>query len=222
MEAQSGREWFEVAWETREEQIYRSLFGDTGTGIYPLDPEVFTGQFQQTSIDPRWVTHGVFKCPPNSTRRSWLYVSSGLSNAWDADSPNPDETSGLGCEFLMECPEQSKWALILLRSMVAFQILLSVGRFQGKEVLKVWDRIPLRAPIDGSSSVLNWLLLAPSQKFSGPQMLPSGQFYFLQFIGITEDEAAFARNAGGEKLLALLIQRTVAPLTDSNRTSVLI
>lgn len=33
---------------------------------------------------------------------SWLYVSSGLSNAWEVDSSKPDEVSGLGCEFIIE------------------------------------------------------------------------------------------------------------------------
>jgi hypothetical protein len=97
-------------------------------------------------------------------------VSSGLSNAWEADSAKPDEVSGLGCEFIFECPSQSKWALFLLRRMVAFQILLSVGRFEGKGLLQVWNRIPLRAPIDGTSSKLNWVLLAPAPNFTERQL----------------------------------------------------
>jgi hypothetical protein len=221
LEDQNRQEWFEAAWEAREESVYRSLFGDIGAGIYTLDPEVFTAQFQQTSIDPRWITHGVFECPPSDTRQSWLYVSSGLSNAWEANSPNANGVSGLGCEFILECVEKSQWALVLLRSMVAFQILLSVGRFPGKGVLQAWDRIPVRAPIAGSLSILNWLLLVPSPRFHGPQMLSSGKFHFLQFVGITEDEATFARNNGGDKLLDLLLQCGAAPVTDPNRTGVL-
>ena len=214
-------EWFENAWAVREESIYRSSFGDIGSGIYPLDSELFMGQFRQTSIDPRWLTHGVFESRPSGTRASWLYVSSGLSNAWEADSARPKEVSGLGCEFIFECPSQSKWALLLLRRMVAFQILLSVGRFEGKGLLQVWDRIPLRAPIDGTSSKLNWVLLISAPNFSERQLLPSGQFHFLEFIGITEDEANFARNNGSDVLLPLLMQRKAAPLTDPGRESVL-
>jgi hypothetical protein len=111
--------------------------------------------------------------------------------------------------------------MLLLRRMVAFQILLSVGRFEGKAQLDVWDRIPLRAPIDGASSKLNWVLFVPPPKFSERQLLPSGHFHFLEFIGITEDEANFARNNGGDKLLALLVQREAAPMTDPSRESVL-
>ena len=96
------QEWFENAWAVREEGIYRSLFGDIGSGIYPLDIELFRGQFRQTSVDPRWLTHGVFESRPNESRASWLYVSSGLSNAWEANPAKPHEVSGLGCEFIIE------------------------------------------------------------------------------------------------------------------------
>ena len=221
MADQTWQEWFENAWAVREENIYRRLFGDTGSGIYPLDAELFTGQFGQTSVHPRWLTHGVFESKPNGTRESWLYVSSGLSNAWEADCTKPDEVSGLGCEFIFECPSQSMWALLLLRRMVAFQILLSVGRFEGKGLVQMWDRVPLRAPIDGTSSKLNWVLLVPAPNFSERQLLPSGQFQFLEFIGITEDEADFARSNGSDKLLAVLTERKAAPITDPNRESVL-
>lgn len=215
------QEWFESAWAYREENLYRVLFGGIGSGIYTLDAELFTGQFQQTSVDPRWLTHGVFESPPIGERRSWLYVSSGLSNAWEADSPKPDELSGLGCEFLFESPVQSQWALLFLCRMVAFQILLSAGRFPGKGLLQVWDRIPLRTSIDGASSALNWVLLVPSPNFGEQQKLPTGRFSFLQFVGITEDEADYARNNGGDKLLTLLTELTAVPVTDPSRRTVL-
>ncbi len=221
MADQTWQKWFEDAWAIREQSLYCGLFGDIGPGIYPLDHDLFATVFQQKSIDPRWLFEGVFECPPSGARHNWLYVSSGLSNAWEADSPNSDELSGLGCEFIFECPQQSRWALVMLRRMVAFQILLSVGRFPGKGPLQIWDRIPLRAPIDGSSSVLNWVLLAPSLNFGGPQQLPSGRFQFMQFIGITEDEAEYARKNGGEKLLPLLKRRNAAPVTEPTRRTVL-
>lgn len=218
---QTWQDWFEGVWAVRENGLYRTLFGDIGPGIYPLDAELFKAVFQQESIDPRWLTEGVFECPPNADRQTWLYVSSGLSNAWEAESPNPSELSGLGCEFILECPQQSRWALLLLRRMVAFQILLSCGRFPGKGPLEIWDRIPLRVPIDGSSSALNWVLLAPSPSFGEPQQLPSGRFQFMQFVGITKDEAEYAQKNGGDQLLDLLKRHNAAPATDSTRVSIL-
>jgi Suppressor of fused protein (SUFU) len=60
-----------------------------------------------------------------------------------------------------------------------------------------------------------------SGNFSEQQLLPSGQSQFLEFVGITEDEANFARNNGNEKLLAPLIKRKGAPVSDPSRESVL-
>ncbi len=221
MDDQTWQEWFENAWAVREDILYRTHFGELGDGIYTLDAELFRTQFHQESIDPRWLTEGVFECPPNGARHHWLYVTSGLSNAWEVDSPNPDESSGLGCEFILECPQQSMWALQLLRRMVAFQILLSVGRFQDKGLLRIWDRIPLNAPIDGKSSVLNWVLLTPHPVIQLPQQIPSGRFQFISLVGITEDEAEFARKNSGEELLKLLKLRNAWSVIDPMRQSVL-
>ena len=215
----SWQQGFEQAWAFREERLYPALFGTLGPGIYPLDAELFKKGFRQERIDPRWLHHGVFECPPNQKRSSWLYVSSGLSNAWEESSPARD-WSGLGCEFLIQSREQSRWALLLLRRMVAFQILLSCERFPGKGLLKAWDRIPLRAPIDASSSRLNWTLLTPAGEFPGPHQLPTGRFEFIQFIGVTEDEAEYARRNGGAELLALFKRHGIDTVTQPARGSV--
>jgi hypothetical protein len=215
-----SQSWFEDAWAFREETLYVKLFGSLGAGIYPLDAELFTKVFRQDSYDPRWLTYGVFECPPTAERSNWLYVSSGLSNAWEASSPEPSGVSGLGCEFLVQCPAQSKWAILLLRRMVAFQILLACNRFPGKDLLKEGDRIPLRGPIDGASSQLTSVLVATSPDFAGVQQIPSGRFTFLQFMGITEDEADFARANGSDALLHELLDRKAAPITNPDRRSI--
>jgi hypothetical protein len=221
MAEENWQKWFEASWEFREERIYKALFGNTGPGIYTLESELFTSGFRQSSVDPRWLHDGIFECPPNDGRQSWLYVSSGLSNPWEQDPAHPREVSGLGCEFILECLQEAKWALSLLRRMIAFQRLLSVGRFPGKNILQVWDRIPLRASIDGNRSALTWVLLAPAEDLGESPQLPSGRFQFVRFHGITENEANYASKNGGDKLLQLLRSRTAAPVTDPNRSSIL-
>lgn len=47
------QEWFERVWEHREEVLYRSLFGNSSRGIFPLQAEMLTGLFKQESFDPR-------------------------------------------------------------------------------------------------------------------------------------------------------------------------
>src|SRR5262245_38877729 len=218
------QEWFEAAWEDREERVYPSLFGNVPGGIYPLGFDTFEGMSAAERVDPCWLTYGVFECPPDEKRSSWLYVSSGLSNAWEASTPDPNSWSGLGCEFVLQSMEQARWALFLLQRMVAFEICLAHGRFPGRSVLELWDRIPLRAPIDGKSSRLDFLLVAPATGFEGTHSIPSGKFEFLSFLGITEDEASFAREYGGDRLyplLLLLLQKGAAPVTCPQRGSVL-
>lgn len=221
MAEDNWQEWFEQSWAVREEKVYKTLFGDTGPGIFLVDFDLFSSGFHQSEVDPRWLHDGIFECAPNDWRKSWLYVSSGLSNPWEQDAACPGEVSGLGCEFILECGNQSRWALLLLRRMVAFQRLLSVGRFPGKDLLRLWDRIPLRGPIDGGSSALTWVLLTPSAELGDAPQLPSGRFQLLRFVGISEDEAEYARTSGGDKLLHLLIERSAAPATEPSRTSVL-
>src|SRR3954447_14229039 len=103
--------WFQESWAVREETIYKTLLGDTGQGIYPVDFDLFSSRFHQSDVDPRWLHDGIFECPPNNRRKSWLYASSGLSNPWEQDAASPGEVSGLGCEFILECQNQSRWAL---------------------------------------------------------------------------------------------------------------
>ena len=213
--------WFEAAWAQREDELYGSLFGQLGPGIYPLDFELFHEVFGRSEVDPRWLHVGVFECPPTEQRRSWTYVSSGLSNAWDAEEPDPKDWSGLGCELLLQCPQQSAWALSLIRKLAAYQILLSVGHFEQREVLDFWDRMPVGGPIDGAASELRTLLFAPAVEFSGTQQLSSGQFEFFQVLGLTDPELAYGREHSFETLYEALVARGAAPLVDVNRHSVL-
>src|SRR5689334_5035271 len=72
------RQWFEAAWTEREEGVYVRDFESVGLGIYPLEPKAFH-RLGQEEVDPRWLTTGVFECPPSLTREHWVYVTSGLT-----------------------------------------------------------------------------------------------------------------------------------------------
>jgi hypothetical protein len=65
----------EEVWRIREEDVYPGLFGPRVRGIFPLQVEMFTGQFGQSKVDPRWLHYGVFEFAPTETRHSWLYGS---------------------------------------------------------------------------------------------------------------------------------------------------
>jgi len=220
MNNENWQEWFEAAWREREESIYGSLFGELGPGIYPLDFEMFSSIFNCTEVDPRWLHIGVFESPPNDSRSNWLYVSSGLSNAWEADHPDPHSWSGLGAELLMQCTVQSPWALSLVRKLAAYQLLLSIGKFGGK-TLDYWDRIRQGSAINGATSNLDAVFFAPSSGFPSAQQLLSGKFEFLQVIGVTSAELDFGQTNGYETLYEKLIAAGVVPIIDVERASLI-
>jgi hypothetical protein len=76
----------ESVWADREERVYPELFGQMSRGIFPLDGELFTGMFAQSTYDPRWLTYGVFEYGPSPSRQSLLYVTSGCSNTCERAS----------------------------------------------------------------------------------------------------------------------------------------
>jgi hypothetical protein len=216
----ASRAWFEHAWTVREEEQYLRLFGPSGEGIYVLSSELFLETFKQESFDPRWLTYGVFECAPTASRQSWLYVSSGLSNAWEDDAPNPDGPSGLGMEFIFETPMQAHWAIERLQHVVAFQILLACGKFTRRELLDVHDRIPLRCSITPDPSELTWLTIGLPVSCPPSFSLPTGSVDILNVVGITEGEASYGREHGGDTLIQLLREAGAYPVTDPRRKSI--
>jgi len=210
--------WFSAAWAHREDVVYPELFGAPLQGIYVMDPTLYLETFAQESFDPRWLHSGVFESAPNSAHDSWLYVSSGLSNPWEDETPDPQGVSGLGCEFVFESSLQGAWAILRVQHLIAFQTLLCHGRFPGKEPLGVFDRIPLRAPLTPEPSALRWLMLAPPVRFPSSVRLHAGTIDLLQVVGITDAEAQFARETSGQALIDVLSAAGAFPVTDPSRT----
>ena len=196
----------EEIWRIREEGVYPELFGTNCRGIFPLTGGLFTGQFQQTAIDPRWLFYGILEFAPMNARPCWLYVTSGLSNRWDWDEEaEPREANGMsgnGVEFLFASTQQGGWAIRYLQSMLAFDILLSANRFPGREPLRPGDRIPLRSPIDGNvTCVLQNAIVSAAESFPPGFVLPSGRVDFLTFTGVADDEISFAKANGTPMLI---------------------
>jgi hypothetical protein len=224
--------WFEAIWADREERVYADYFGDAGPGIYTLPASLFDA-LGHPSPDPRFLTHGVFECPPSPARPHWLYVTSGMSNPWGdtPDTVSPDRYSGLGYEFTLHTPDRAKWPLHVLHWVMAVQLLTAAGQLQG-ELLQRFDRIPLGGPIGTKDGQLTHLfvtspdapVLSPGLSARQPPYPPSftlasGQVELLLLIGITARENDFAKAQGPEGLLTLLHHHDVFPLTTPTRPS---
>lgn len=208
----------ERAWEQREEIVYPRLFGELGPGIYTLSAKTFE-VFGSQEIDPRWLRCGVFAAPPSGSRPTWAYVSSGLSNPWWDDHSHKAGFSGLGCELLLELPRPADWGILHLQSLMAFQLLLVAGHYAGKSSLQPWDRIPLKQPLDGAASLLRWFLVVPTDDAARTFHVESGRVSILTLLGLTDAEAAYAREKGGDRLVRLLRDQGAYPVTDPARPS---
>lgn len=202
----------EDAWEEREEVVYPEVFGDTGPGIYPLSNDVFE-QLDAQSVDPRWLTHGVFQSPPNDTRNTWVYVTSGMSNPWESDEPQ--DYSGFGVEFVLETEQASTWAINVLLTLMAYNLMLASGQMGEPGLLDYGDRIPFALSDDIAAMVI-----APTFQLPENIDIKSGRVDFLQIVGVTEAELTYAQETSSEALIEMLIEETGGLITAKQRKSV--
>ena len=202
----------EDAWEEREEVVYPEVFGDTGPGIYPLSNDVFE-QLDAQSVDPRWLTHGVFQSPPNDTRNTWVYVTSGMSNPWESDEPQ--DYSGFGVEFVLETEQASTWAINVLHTLMAYNLMLASGQMGEPGLLDYGDRIPFALSEDIAAMVI-----APPFQLPENIDIKSGRVDFLQIVGVTEAELTYAQETSSEALIEMLIEETGGLITAKQRKSV--
>ncbi|MDO8826196.1 suppressor of fused domain protein [Methylophaga sp.] len=204
--------FLEESWEEREEKSYKEIFGDTGPGIFPLSNEIFD-RMNAKSIDPRWLTHGVFKCPPAGNRNTWAYVTSGMSNPWEAEEP--EEYSGLGVEFLMETENEETWAIEVLQTLMAYNLLLAAGQMGDFLPLDYGHRVPLAL----SESIKTMMFTQPVD-YPDHFSINSGRVDLLQVVGITPSELEAAKQTSSEEIKQKLVSNTGGLVTSKERESV--
>ncbi|HLQ38323.1 MAG TPA: suppressor of fused domain protein [Planctomycetota bacterium] len=213
--------WFENVWAEREDKVYRARFHDLGGGIHPASLLTYQ-RYQQQPAHPGWLHHGVFACPPNGNRTSWLYVTSGLSNPWNLDAPGKDPSgfSGLGFELVLQTPQPVEWGVQLLHNLMAYELLVAVGRYPGAALFEYGNRVPLLGSITPEfASAIQWLLVETPSHFEPSFDLPSGRVDFYLLVGATEAEVDFARQTSHDMLVELLRQKGAHPVTDVARAS---
>ena len=204
--------FLEESWEEREEISYKEIFGDTGSGIFSLSNEVFD-RMNAKGIDPRWLTHGVFKSPPNGSRSTWAYVTSGMSNPWDAEES--EEYSGMGIEFLIETVEEETWAIEVLQTLMAYNLLLASGQMGDFPPLDYGGRVPLAL----SESIKAMMLIHPVN-FPSTFSIKSGRVDLLQVVGITPSELEAAKQTSSDEIREKLVSSTGGLVTSKERASV--
>ena len=220
MSDQAFREWFETLWTDREDRVYRSLFGDLGAGVFTAGEKVYERFSKEPH--PGWLNHGVFACPPHEERDSWIYVTSGLSNPWNLDKPGKDPSgfAGLGFELVVETTKEADWAVPLLHNLMAYELLVAVGTYEGAELLEYGNRIPLNDSITPSfDSAIRWLLVEQVKHYPSSFDTAAGRVDLFHLVGATDAEVELAREGDQDKLVALLKDKGIHPRTDADRAS---
>lgn len=213
-------QWFEGVWSDREDRVYRTWFTDLGAGVYTAGDSVY----RRFGKDPHpgWRNHGVFACPPHQGRATWAYVTSGLSNPWNLDrvGKDPSGLSGLGFELLLETPAAADWAVPLLHNLMAYELLVAVGAYEGAELLEYGNRVPLGGSVTPAfDSAIRWLLVETPAHVPASFELASGRVDVFQLVGVTDGEVEFARQTSQDLLVALLQKEGAFPATDAGRQS---
>ena len=203
----------EESWEEREEKSYKEIFGETGPGIYPLSLDIFT-RMNAENIDPRWFNYGVFKCPPAKNRKTWAYVTSGMSNPWESEEP--EEYSGLGVEFVMETDDEAIWAIEILQTLMAYNLLLVTGQMGNYPPLDYGHRVPLAL-----SEQIKTMLLVHPINFPEYFSIKSGRIDLIQIVGITPAELEAAKVSSSEEIKEKIVNATGGLVTKKERNSVL-
>lgn len=213
--------WFENVWATREDGVYRQLFGTVGPKVHTIPPQLFQQMGIKGEPDPRWLVHGVFEIEPTEKLPYWTYVTTALSNPWGQDPATikDDEPSGLGFEMVMHTRDQSIWAIQVLHWLMAVNILSGSGMLQG-DTLFAGARVPLHTSIDPTQSespIRNLLVLEASHIIPGFK-LPSGTVDLLLCLGVTDNEMQSAAELNYDEMLEKLKAEGIFPVTDPQRT----
>jgi hypothetical protein len=108
----------------------------------------------------------------------------------------------------------------LLHNLMAYELLVAVGTYDGAELLEYGNRVPLQGSITPSfDSAIRWLLVEQPKHYPSSFELASGRVDLFHLVGASEAEVEFARQTNPEMLVALLQQAGVYPRTDASRTS---
>jgi hypothetical protein len=209
-------DWFEDAWRYREKALYpQYLGGDAGPSIITIPYEAFA-RMGFDMVDPRWLHCGVLTFAPTEERANFTFVTSGLSNAWDDDRPEPKSVSGLGIELRIDNASEEHWLKDIMLRLSATQLLIGAGRLSGARLLGDGDLVRVGAGTFGGDSPMTALL---ATKVASLQ-LPSGTFDIIQLFAITDAERDFAATRGSGSLLRTLTESTTYPINDITRRSV--
>jgi len=207
-----------MGWEQREQSFYPGMFGKPDGAQQLLTEEIFRKDFGRNAVHPFWLHHGVISFPPTAARSTWLYATSGMSNAFDSQV---EEWSGLGVEFILETNAPAPWAVGKMLRLMAFNLLIAAGHYKDQSDLTFGSIVRLGEPVTGEDNccLMNFIALKPSGT-ARDFTLVTGKVELLQMVAISDAEADFAEKEGFEALAEKLAEAATLEAIDTDRKSV--
>ena len=211
------KDFAEISWEERENEVYPIVFGTLPDEIYTIPSDIFSKTYRFPSYDPRWLYTGVIELKPTSSRSSWLYITSGLSNEW---VDTKDEVSGAGVEFVIETFERSSWAIQILHKIMAYNLILFTGEKGLSSSLQYNLLIPINYPFtDNKKAQVKHLITTKPDHYPDSFSLISGSVKFLHLVGVTHKEVEYAKQKSMKMIIDHLKKKQIYPFTDPYRDS---
>jgi Suppressor of fused protein (SUFU) len=138
-----------------------------------------------------------------------------MSNPWESEVP--EEYSGKGVELLMETDEEETWAIEVLQTLMAYNVLIATGHIGNISPLSYGHRLPL-----AFSSTFKTMMFTQPLNFPNNFSIQSGKVDLLQVVGITASELDAAKQTSSEELKQMLVRMTGGLLTSKDRASILL
>lgn len=115
----------------------------------------------------------------------------------------------------METENEESWAIEVLQTLMAYNLLLATGQMGDFPTLDYGHRVPLAL----SESIKTMLFTHPVD-FPDHFTIQSGRVDLLQVVGITSAEVAAAKQTSSEEIRQKLMSKTGGLLTSKERASV--
>ena len=136
-----------------------------------------------------------------------------MSNPWETEEP--EEYSGLGVEFLMETESEEYWAIEVLQTLMAYNLMLATGQMGDFPPLDYGHRVPLAL-----SESIETMMFAHPVNVPSTFSIKSGSVDLLQVVGITRSELEAAKQTSSDEIRNKMISKTGGLVTSKERESV--
>jgi hypothetical protein len=175
------------------ENALHAIFGPTDPPdeiLSPGDPNLFIN----------WSGGGIYQYPPGHGRRSWHYVTSGLSQppidgegtAESIEDEDGERYSGFGIELVLSTSGKAAWAPHVLVNLVKYLLFQKNAR-----VILPGDRIPCNGPLVlDTNTQLTHLVATTSDEYETEIRLPAGKCHLVHLVGATQQEVSQALTLG--------------------------